>query len=290
MISLSVWLDGSTSLSDLCRRIVYRFMPASVRRVVVATLGRSWPFECPVCENRVSRFFPLPAFYLSKLRESGSDLRPIDFETCNSEAYECTHCGASDRDRLYALYVAERFTSAGSSGRELAVLDIAPSTALSRYITGHYDVRYRTADLLRDDVDDKVDVTAMTCYTDGSFDALICSHVLEHVTDDRQAMRELFRILKPGGWGIVMVPIHTSLDGVREHPVSTDADRWKYFGQNDHVRLYSRHGFVSRLQHVGFHVLELGREYFGTERMTRCGISPASVMYVAEKLGSDLGG
>ena len=116
-------------------------------------------------------------------------------------------------------------------------------------------------------------------------DAIYTRHVLEHFYHDEltRVLADSYRILKPGGWGIVMVPIHTSLDGVREHPVFTDVDRWKYFGQNDHVRLYSRHGFVSRLQHVGFRVLALGHDYFGTEQMTRCGINPASVIYVAEK-------
>ena len=52
----------------------------------------------------------------------------------------------------------------------------------------------------------KVDITNIL-YEDNSFDVILCSHVLEHVIDDQKAMRELFRVLKPGGWAILQVPI-----------------------------------------------------------------------------------
>ena len=67
------------------------------------------------------------------------------------------------------------------------MLDIAPSAALSRHIRRKYRIRYRTADLYMKNVDDRVDVTSMACYPDGNFGGLICSHVLEHVEDDKKA-------------------------------------------------------------------------------------------------------
>jgi hypothetical protein len=107
---------------------------------------------------------------------------------------------------------------------------------------------------------------------------------LEHVDNDRKAMAELLRVLKPGGWGIAMVPISMAFTEIREDPAKTSLhDRWKFFGQGDHVRLYSRAGFVQRLQEAGFTVLPHSRDYFGAEKMTRYGLSESSVLYVVEK-------
>jgi SAM-dependent methyltransferase len=232
----------------------------------------------------VPRFSPLPEFYYSELLAHGSDLRIKDFETCNFEAYQCPHCGATDRDRLYALYLAERLPASTESPNDFSLLEIAPGSPLSRHIKSKYRIRYRTADLFMKNVDDVVDVTSMTCYPDASFDGFICSHVLEHVSDDRKAMSELLRVLKPGGWGIAMVPISLAITETQEDPAKTsESERWKYYGQGDHVRLYSRQGFVTRLEEAGFAVRPLGRGHFKPEVMARCGLSPASVLYIVEK-------
>ena len=97
-------------------------------------------------------------------------------------------------------------------------------------------------------------------------------------------MSELYRILKPGGWGIAVVPINLRLTEIREDASKiTEAERWQYFGQGDHVRVYTRSGFVNRLREAGFRVLELEGGFFGTRTLIRCGIPERSVLYVVEK-------
>jgi len=190
-------------------------------------------------------------------------------------------CDASDRDRLYALYFQKVMAHHDTPE---TVLDIAPKTSLTRFLKRRANVVVRTADLFMDGVDDKVDVTDMHVYSDGQFDVFICSHVLEHVDDDRAAMRELFRVLKPGGWGIAMVPIALGLTEIHEDPSLKDtASRWKYFGQGDHVRMYSKSGFVERLTSVGFSVDQLGASFFGDDAFARHAIHPRSVLYVVRK-------
>src|SRR5262249_5783798 len=153
-----------------------------------------------------------------------------------------------DRDRLCALYLRDRLASR-VSGRT-RILDIAPSEPLRRLFLEmgagvRGDLAYRTADSQRDDVDDRIDVTDMRPDQDAAFDVLLCCHVLEHVTDDRRALRELYRVLSPGGWGIVLVPILLTLEAIDEDPHLTDIDeRWRRFGQDDHVRCYSKAGFL----------------------------------------------
>ena len=268
----------------ICSRLFYRALPARMHSALIARLGRSWLFFCPVCEERVPGFSPLPDFYFQELEEHGSDLRISDGETCNFKAYQCPHCGATDRDRLCALYLANRLPSSAAQQAAFCLLDIAPAAPLSRHIRGKYRIRYRTADLFQKHVDDRVDITRMDCYADASFDAFICSHVLEHVNEDRKAMAELSHVLKPGGWGIAMVPISLTLQEIREDATkTTPAERWKYFGQGDHVRLYSRDGFTQRLHEAGFVVHQFGEDYFTAASMNRCGLSASSVLYVVEK-------
>lgn len=139
-------------------------------------------------------------------------------------------------------------------------------------------------DLMRDDVDDRLDITDMHIYTEGQFDFIICSHVLEHIPDDIAAMKELYRVLKKGGKGIVMVPINMQLESTMEDPACTDeALRWKYFFQDDHVRMYSKKDFISRLSAVGFTVEQLGIDYFSKEVFEKNAIWPTSVLYVVGK-------
>ena len=244
--------------------------------------------RCSVCESRVGRFDPLPAVFVEEARRHGFKYEVEEAETCNAKNYMCPHCGAADRDRLYALYLRDYLAGVTSEGA-VKLVDFAPSAPLSDFIRRltarlPQDFSYRTADLFMEGADDRVDITDMRAYGDGSVDFFICSHVLEHVADDRKALGELRRILKPGGRGILVVPIVLTAEEIDEDPSVTDAaERWRRFGQDDHVRLYSKQGFLSRVREAGFAVEQLGREHFGADTFRRHGITDRSVLYVVEK-------
>jgi SAM-dependent methyltransferase len=111
---------------------------------------------------------------------------------------------------------------------------------------------YLTADLHDPQAMEIMDVTQIE-HPDRSFDVIFCSHVLEHVEDDRRAMREFHRTLRDGGWAILLVPI--TADHTVEDPSVTDpAERKRLFGQADHVRRYGP-DYVERLREAGFSVL-----------------------------------
>ena len=240
-------------------------------------------YACPVCGTGLRRFKPIWKSFVRKLEEHGF-VHPIDsLETFNVASHTCPACGASDRERLYALYLEERFRSLDQTRRRTLV-DFAASPGLSRRLRALPFVAYRTADLYRPGVDDRVDISNMAIYGDGAIDMFICSHVLEHVPDDRRAMRELFRVLKPGGFGIVMVPLVVGVEETHEdRSIVAPAARWKHYAQDDHLRLYGRRDFVRRLEEAGFNVLQLSVDHFGRERFRRAGIHANSVLYVAEK-------
>lgn len=251
--------------------IIYKFWSALLR----------YKYHCPLCENHVKNFLPLPDFYRLNLERVGFPYTFSDAETINPEAYLCPVCQASDRDRLYALYFHKWFEG---NGHPMKVLEIAPSKPLSDFLRRINQIELRTADKFMEGVDDRVDITDLSCYMDNSYDCFICSHVLEHVPDDRKALSELYRVLKPGRWGILMVPILLAIDEIDEDPsIQDEAERWRRFGQNDHVRMYSKNGFVTRVQGAGFSVEQYDQEFFGQESFDLHGISRRSVLYMVRK-------
>jgi predicted SAM-dependent methyltransferase len=132
-------------------------------------------------------------------------------------------------------------------------LHFAPEFCLRQRLQNLPQLEYVTGDLDPQEGDLQVDITAMT-FADRSVDAIICSHVLEHVENDRQAMRELFRVLRPGGWALVLVPLaperSTTFEDAR---IVAPQQRVIAFGQHDHVRLYAL-DIVDRLSAAGFSV------------------------------------
>ena len=240
--------------------------------------------DCPACGAHLRRFKPMWKSFPRKLKEHGF-IYPLDqFETMNWQAYLCPSCDCSDRERLYALYLRAWLAEHLSSQAKPVIVEFAPSLALSMWLRTDKSVSYRSADLYRPNVDDKIDITNMPEYKDNSIDMFLCSHVLEHISNDCAAMSELYRILKSDGFGIIMVPLIVGVDETNEDTsVDSDALRWKYYGQNDHVRLYGKADFVKRLQDVGFKVEALDKNYFGVDRFQRCGIGDNAVLYVVKK-------
>ena len=205
-------------------------------------------FKCPVCQNEIAEFQPLNSYYEKNWKKYGFSFELEDFETLNSRQYFCPVCGADDRDRLYALYLA-RMINQGLSGSPIKILDIAPANPLKKFLLKYPNIEYQSADKYMKDVDLVVDITNMPSIPHEAYDFFICSHVLEHVSDDQKALSELFRILKPGGSGILMVPINLRIDKIEEDPDLNDiGERWQRFGQDDHIRLYSKTGFIERVR------------------------------------------
>lgn len=198
--------------------------------------------ECPFCGWHFRRFRPGGSPYpaLSEKRVIGASYRP------NAT---CPRCHSNDRERLLYFYLRDR-TSIFSA--QLKLMHLAPEPQLYRLFRSCVKLDYVTGDFDHPLAMVRMDVIRIPC-PDHSFDAVICCHVLEHVQDDRQAMHELYRILKPGGWAILQVPVALALEHTYENPAATtDEERIRNFGQRDHVRLYAANDYLARLRSVGF--------------------------------------
>lgn len=237
-------------------------------------------YQCPVCGVQLRAFRPMWKSYWRDFAKFAPVHAPTSFETLNLEAFTCPRCDAFDRDRLTCLYLDDVFGSFDRN-RTYRLLEFAPGDALHNKLKSYPFISYRSADLMRKTVDERVDLTAMTAYADASLDIILCSHILEHIPQDRKAMREIARVLKPDGFAVVLVPLVVGVEETHEDPnMNTEALRWKYFGMGDHVRQYGRRDFVERLEASGLQVAQLGIEHFGAETFRRAGIASNSVLYV----------
>ncbi len=238
-------------------------------------------YQCPICGTRLRAFKPIGKSYWRDTEKFGVIHPASALETFNVEAFYCPRCDASDRERLTALYLERVFRSLDRQ-RSYRLIEFAPNEALPKWLKRHRFIIYSSADLTRKTVDERIDLTHMDAYADRSVDILLCSHVLEHVPEDRKAMREIRRVLKPDGFAVLLVPLVVGLDETHEDPsINSDALRWKYFGMADHVRQYGKRDFVNRLEEAGLNVEQLGIDYFGAEAFKRAAIAENSVLYVA---------
>ena len=236
-------------------------------------------YQCPVCGVGLRAFRPMWNSYWRDVKIYQPIHAAESMETLNLEAFTCPRCDAFDRDRLTAIYLEAAFRNFDRN-RTYRLLEFAPGDALHKKLKGHPFIAYRSADLSRKTVDERVDMTDMAAYADGSLDIILCSHILEHIPDDRKAMREMRRVLKPDGFAIVLVPLVVGLDETHEDPTLGLELRWKYFGMGDHVRQYGKRDFIERLEAAGLKVEQLGIEHFGAETFRRAAIAENSVLYV----------
>ncbi len=155
-----------------------------------------------------------------------------------------------ERHRLLWLYLV-RETEFFS--KPYKVLHFAPEQAFYKRFRKLKNLAYTTTDLNSPLADVKADICDLP-FEDGSFDVILCNHVLEHIPDDHKAMQELYRVMKPGGWGVFQVPQDLKRPTTFEDDTITDKkERARIFGQCDHVRIYGI-DYFDKLRSAGFEV------------------------------------
>lgn len=196
-----------------------------------------------------------------------------------SNTGRCPSCNSSTRHKIAAIYLSNLQRKGELKGKKF--LFFAPDPGL-QHLLRSWDVDVLTTDLSAPHVDLHADITALPM-PDNSYDVILISHVLEHIPEDRAAMRELFRVLAPGGIALVQVPI-SDAPFTDEDPSVTDPKirklRW---GLEDHVRLYGR-DLVDRLEKAGFQVEEMRlAQDMSDEELKRYGLWN-DLLFVCHKL------
>ena len=235
-----------------------RARPFALRRIRLA-IYRGRRVECPCCGGRFSRFMP---------------------GLSHRETRVCPRCGAQERHRALWLYMRERTDLFARP--QLSILHWAPEYALQRSLSELPNAAYVSADLEGSEAMQHMDMTDVP-FKDGAFDLIVCVHVLEHVPDDRQAMREMVRVLRPGGVALLLVPIVLEQPTLEDPAVVTPAQRKEAYWQEDHVRLYGA-DFPDRLREEGFDVTVDGWiRTLDETTLERYGLFPLEDIYVCEK-------
>ncbi|MDQ0417333.1 SAM-dependent methyltransferase [Croceifilum oryzae] len=231
-------------------------------------------YYCPCCKNHISQFVPWPAGFFEP--------QSFKLENWNPKTGICSICMAMDRERLYVWFM-ERETDLVRAN--VSVLHIDPEKNVKNRLDTCSNLQYVCGDLKPLDPWTKgIDVTNLY-YEDQSFDVVLCSHILENILDDGKAMRELYRVMKVGGWGIMQVPLATNIKmSFEDERVVTPEDRTRAYGHQDHVRVYAKEDYIQRLESVGFRVeLYNIAEKYSIEETHKLGLSKEDNLYIVHK-------
>ena len=171
----------------------------------------------------------------------------------------CPGCFSLERHRLLKYYLDKH---GGLLTGGVSILHFAPEKCLRALFTAPDQVRYETADLMTQFLPiletKPAHVMSITDigFPDNTFDLFVCNHVLEHVPDDRRAMCEITRVLRPGGRALLQVPINGNSDQTQEDPTFDRLQRRKHYGSQDHLRYYAAADFSRRLADCGLTVTQ----------------------------------
>ena len=158
-----------------------------------------------------------------------------------------------ERHRVLWLYLKNE---TDFFSKKLKVLHFAPEQAFYKRFRKLPNLDYTTTDLNSPLADVKADICDLP-FKENTYDFILCNHVLEHIPDDTKAMQEIFRILKPGGTGILQIPQDLSRDVTfQDDSITSQKERARIFGQYDHVRVYGK-DFFKKLRGIGFKVEEV---------------------------------
>ena len=185
-----------------------------------------------------------------------------------------------ERHRLLWLYLKNE-TDFFTANKK--VLHFAPEQAFYKRFRTQSNLEYLTTDLNSPLADVKADICALP-FEDNAFDIILCNHVLEHIPNDTKAMQELFRVMKPGGMGILQIPQDLSREMTFEDNSITDKkERAKIFGQYDHVRVYG-HDYFDKLRQIGFKVAAVDyTSQFSAEDIRTFGLAKGELIPVVYK-------
>ncbi|PCJ84686.1 MAG: SAM-dependent methyltransferase [Flavobacteriales bacterium] len=202
-------------------------------RIFAPVLLKGNNVECPICEKSFRKFLP---YGLSEKSKRDNVL--------------CPHCLSLERHRLFWLYLKNQ-TDYFTAPKK--VLHIAPEQCFYGRFRKQKNLEYTTADLESPLADLHFDLHQIPL-EDNQYDVIFCNHVMEHVEDDHQCMSEIYRVLKPGGFAIMQVPIDYSREETYEDKSITDPkEREIHFWQKDHVRLFGK-DYPNRLKNAGFQI------------------------------------
>jgi len=230
-------------------------------------------YECSFCNGRFRKLLPIGLKNDISSSIIGGGYRYA----------VCPKCHSTDRERLVYWYIVNK-KNIFYSRKMINLLHIAPEKNLQKVFRASDKINYINGDLNPLIADRRIDITDIK-FENNFFDFIICNHVLEHVKDDKKAMSELFRVLKPGGEAILQVPISKyNQETFEDFSITSPEEREKIFGQKDHVRIYGK-DFQKRLENAGFEVnLYDIKKDLNIRNIEKFGLNKEEILYIGKKM------
>lgn len=233
-------------------------------------------FQCPICGSTI---YPLkhvgsPYPILSQLQVIGAGSRP----------QKCHGCNSSDRDRLVFLYLRDIEKIFAKNHAPVSVLHVAPENCIAEKFLSNSKIRYTAIDSFEHGYDypeyiEKMDLLDLK-FEDHTIDIVLCNHVLQDISDDITALKEIYRVLVSGGKAILQVPISPVIDSIIEHKgYLSEEECIKRYGQRFHKRIYNLEGYIDRLKTIGFEVEKVN---ISTQYPIES-VNPNEILFVAKK-------
>jgi len=186
--------------------------------IIIKLFYKGDKVHCPICNQKLKKFFP----YGRKIRENAL----------------CPNCLSLERHRLLYLFLKRK---TDIFKKNIKLLHIAPEHCLIKILNNSQNIDYITGDLFSPLAKIKMDIHNIPFEND-SFDVILCNHVLEHVQDDKKAIKEIHRVMKKDGFAILQVPFYYPIPDktIENKLITSKKEREKIYGQSDHLRKYGK--------------------------------------------------
>ncbi|MEO6537975.1 MAG: class I SAM-dependent methyltransferase [Ferruginibacter sp.] len=245
------WLRLYHPLQSFYRISIFAFKNKKYRRLFLKYAGEG--FTCNVCAAEYKKFVPhYPAPINNKAIQANQVIAGY------GENIICPNCMSTARERLVIAFLSEDFFLDGKK-----ILHLSPEKNIYSFLKTKAIVT--TADLhpgYYKTIDKKITKEDATHFSfdDDSFDIVIANHILEHIPDDKGAMKEILRVMKPGAKAVLQVPYsETLVYTIEELTLQNPAKQSELYGQKDHIRIYALTDYISRLKAAGFSIEVLGK-------------------------------
>lgn len=254
--------------------MIKKIVPLKIKQKLKSILDFRPNYICPFCNTKTKEFF-----------EIGSSLPVLKSKQIIGGGLRnggCFHCRSTDRERLVYIYLKEKI-EIFKKNKFKNILHFAPEKLISEKLREFGFENYICGDLFTEgyqypDYVKNINVLDIP-YPNESFELVICNHVLEHIPNDLDAMKEIYRVLNKKGMAILQVPISKNTNETFEDlSVIDPKQREIVFGQFDHVRIYGQ-DYAKRLESVGFKVSRLNL----SQEFKKFGLNPEEDIFVVFK-------
>ena len=215
---------------------------------------------CPICNSKIPAFLP----YGIKPRANAM----------------CPNCGSLERHRGGYLFLKEK---TDFFKKNIRMLHFAPEGFLAELFSNKKNIEYLPVDINPNlkHVKEKMDIQDIK-YPDNTFDLIYCSHVLEHIPNDKKALSELCRVIKPDGAVLIMTPLNHSKKTFEDSSINTPELRLEHYLQSDHLRLYGL-DFPEKLENAGFKVSKDFMEKLDENSIKKYGLNTHDIVFFCTK-------